>query len=138
MLTDANNITIVNLDVNSGACVARNEGVKVAKGRIISFVDSDDLILPNRYRSQLSLHDKVDCVSFCDVMFMNRNGLSKHKNKAYCGEDVVDYLFSGGLMQTSTLMLPRKLALAYPFQIGLRKHQDYDFVIRLFRSNWAQ
>ncbi len=49
---------------------------------------------------------------------------------------VADYLFCrnslfdpGGLMQTSTLLVPRDLLLAIPFREELRMHQDWDWLI---------
>jgi hypothetical protein len=53
------------------------------------------------------------------------------------GQAVGDYLFCregwrdpGGLLQTSTLLAPRELLLAVPFETGLPMHQDWDWVIR--------
>jgi len=38
----------VRLDSNQGANAARNEGLRQAYGRIVSFLDSDDLYLPHK------------------------------------------------------------------------------------------
>ncbi len=39
-------------------------------------------------------------------------------------------------MQTSTLLAPRELLLAVPFQAGLAMHQDWDWMIRV-AAHWA-
>ena len=46
-------------------------------------------------------------------------------------ESVSDYLFAGkGLMQTSTFFLSAALAKKIAFNPQLKRHQDYDFVLR--------
>lgn len=45
-------ITYLPLEKNSGACIARNEGVKVASGEYIFFLDDDDEFLPDKVKIQ--------------------------------------------------------------------------------------
>lgn len=49
------------LDKNSGAAVARNTALKMAKGRWIAFLDSDDIWLPEKLEKQ--------------ILFMTQNGI---------------------------------------------------------------
>lgn len=37
-------IKVINFRLNKGAAVARNNGIKIAKGEFISFIDSDDYL----------------------------------------------------------------------------------------------
>lgn len=46
-LLDIYQINIIHLDQNRGLSYARNKGLKVAQGRFITFIDSDDDIAPN-------------------------------------------------------------------------------------------
>ena len=46
-------INIVMLDVNSGAGVARNEAIKIAKGKYIAFLDSDDIWHSKKLETQI-------------------------------------------------------------------------------------
>ncbi len=42
---------------NSGVAAARNTGVSLATGRLISFLDSDDVWLPGKMKAELSIFD---------------------------------------------------------------------------------
>lgn len=71
-VTQDSRIKLIQLQKNSGAAVARNKAIEVAKGRYIAFLDSDDLWLPGKLEKQLAFmqsnnvpfsytaYDKVD------------------------------------------------------------------------------
>lgn len=46
------------LERNSGAAVARNKALKMAKGRWIAFLDSDDLWVPTKLEKQISFMEE--------------------------------------------------------------------------------
>lgn len=54
---------------NGGVTVARKEGVEVAKGEYLSFIDSDDWIEPNMFRDMLANADAYDAdMVLCDII----------------------------------------------------------------------
>lgn len=58
-------IKLIKLEVNSGAATARNMGLKEAKGRFISFCDSDDVWSQNKLVSQVHfMLDRKAPISF--------------------------------------------------------------------------
>ena len=92
-------IYLIKLNKNIGVANARNEALKITKGRYIAFLDSDDLWLPNKLEKQLkfmksnnysfifSAYDKIDeqgnvfghigvhdRVSYCDLLKTNSIG----------------------------------------------------------------
>lgn len=50
-----NNVRLINLKENSGCYVARNTGIKAAKGNYIGFHDADDVSLPMRIEKQVKI-----------------------------------------------------------------------------------
>jgi glycosyltransferase involved in cell wall biosynthesis len=68
-------ITAVQLSENSGAAVARNTAITKARGRYISFLDSDDLWLPHKLKTQIEFMTK-NKAAFCfsAYHYIDKNG----------------------------------------------------------------
>lgn len=58
---DEPRISLIQLDKNSGAAVARNRAIDASKGRYIAFLDSDDLWLPDKLEKQLAFMEEKEC-----------------------------------------------------------------------------
>lgn len=122
---------------NYGGGIARNTGIEATTGEYVAFLDSDDIWLPNKIELQLSAiqnhphAEKVVSYTQFKNIGVSQGDIQPSRGK-YETETVADYLFlSGGEMLTSTLMLPRSLALTIGFRPGLKKHQDLDLCLRL-------
>ncbi len=58
-------IVCIGLEKNSGAAMARNKAIEVAKGDFIAFLDSDDLWLPNKLEKQIAFMEANNCSLSC-------------------------------------------------------------------------
>ena len=68
-------ILIKQLENNSGAGISRNEGIKLASGDIIAFLDSDDKWLPEKLEKQVDYMLENDCeVVFSSYTCMDEEG----------------------------------------------------------------
>ncbi len=61
---------------NKGVVAARNRGVSLAKGQYICFVDSDDMVLPDRFERQVAALDADPqlCLVFADALIIDSKG----------------------------------------------------------------
>jgi len=130
-------IRVVRLPRNSGAPVARNAGVQTATGAWIAFLDADDLWEPTKLARQVeqieNSRDQFDAVA--TNIFMRRPGepdvVVNPRSPRFNAELSLDLMVEDMALQTSTLMIKRSVMLQHPFDAELRRHQDWDLVLRL-------
>lgn len=73
-------IKLVKLSKNSGPAVARNEGIKIAKGNFLTFIDSDDVWLPKFIETSLLYEKKSQGFVFASYHRFDENLKPKHRD----------------------------------------------------------
>lgn len=72
-------IILLRTEKNSGAAVARNAGIKIAKGRFIAFLDADDLWKEDKLKHQVKFMKDNFCVlTYSNYELLYESGKIKH------------------------------------------------------------
>jgi glycosyltransferase involved in cell wall biosynthesis len=135
-------VTVVALSRSAGGSEARNIGVRMSRGGFIAFLDDDDEWTANKLSRQMEIAQASSAqfpVVTCRVIARRPNGDELWPARQMrTDESMSDYLLcrdasirqGEGFIQTSTLLIPRRLLLLVPFTSGLPRHQDWDWLIR--------
>jgi len=117
-----------------GAAESRNIGVDAAVGQYVAFLDSADYWLSYKVARQLALLRGMAQPGIIagGLAFSKKDRVFlRHYPVLEPGEPLQDYLYlRGGVLQTSTFMMPIDIARNHRFDSTLSVHQDTDFVLR--------
>lgn len=146
-------IYLIQTEKKVGGSEARNSGVRHAKGEYIALLDDDDEWFFDKISSQMQLIQQSKLASEDDFLCftslqryqdINQEVYDKLPNVDYQDSDketIADYLFETkglrniGFIQTSTVIVPKRLLLESPFTKGLIKHQDWDWLLKVDREH---
>ena len=120
---------------NSGDAATRNKLVELAKGKYVSFIDSDDLLVPDAIERMVDAMEAEaeDVIVYGSYYRIDEYGnvYGKCKRKLYSGK-ITKQLFQTILVHSCGSMFPKKVLQAFPaFDTSLKVCSDYDLWLRL-------
>lgn len=126
------------LEKNSGACVARNFGVEIARGDIIAFQDSDDEWFPEKLEMQMTKL-KSDNADICVVPLISHNLISDEEEIHPIGgysDDVfcLEKFLNRSYVSTQCILGYKYCFESIKFDPRLPRLQDWDLCIRLIQK----
>lgn len=121
---------------NGGPAFARNAGLKYANGEYISFLDGDDLYLPNRLKVHIDFlmsNYNVD-ISYSETQYFynqQKNSFNIKKRPQING-DIFRKLIRGNFIPTNAFVIKSSMLRKIGgYDESLRTHEDWDMLLRL-------
>lgn len=124
----ADRVRLERLPQRSGANVARNRGIELARGDLVGFLDDDDIWKPHKTETQLAAMAKGDYAA-CLCRTLGRT--ARRTPQAAVSEVDADWLRRGTPCGTSGLLVRRDVVTKLRFDPLLPRAQDWDLFVRL-------
>lgn len=124
---------VINRTEGGGAAKARNDGIKLAKGRFIAFLDSDDVWLPNKLEQQIAyMKSNSVAFSYTSYRFLTEEGDVKSEVKA---PKSVTYneLLKGNVIACLTAVYDSE-KLGKVFMPDILKRQDFGLWLKITKT----
>ncbi|OLS52115.1 glycosyltransferase family 2 protein [Rhodovulum sulfidophilum] len=133
-------LRVLHNETNLNGAATRNRGIEAATATYIAFLDADDEWEPEKLSLCLTAQAHSlettgkPALVYSQVNVVAGGTILKVRPARGIGptEHMSEYLFlSGGFIQTSTIVCPRDVAAKVLFDPAFRRHQDYDFCLRM-------
>lgn len=134
---DDDRVRLVQHEVNKGANVARNTGIKMAEGEFVAFLDDDDEWLPLKLEEQIKkFNDPMTGLVYSPYYVVKNDKAYKRKTPLEKG-DIFDVLLrSDNFIGSTSCVMIRKSCIddVGMFDEQLPSAQDYELYLRLSRK----
>lgn len=123
-------IIFINHSTNKGNYFRRNEGCKLAMGKYICIMDSDDIAFPKRIERQIYTMENNPSILAHGTAFIFSNGNICHKP---CNYDLIKVrlLFNNMFLHPSLIIRKSTLELIGYYNEYYRYSSDYDLVCKI-------
>jgi len=120
---------------NAGDAAARNRLIELSGGKFITFIDSDDLLMPDAVERMINVMEaeKEEVIVYGPYTAIDENGnIRKRKRKKLYSGCITPQLFEDILVHSCGSMFPKRiLEQAGRFDTSLSVCSDYELWLRL-------
>lgn len=128
---DDKRVTVVSLEKNSGVSFARNTGIKVAKGKYLMYLDSDNDWDPRYVGSMVgafTINPKVDALYSGQIIF---KGQSTAPSAIRFGSYNKSLLFNNNYIDVNAFCSTRESMIEQGcFDENIKRYEDWDLFVR--------
>jgi teichuronic acid biosynthesis glycosyltransferase TuaG len=130
LTNDDSRITALKTNKNGGTAVARNVGLRHAKGRYITFLDSGDLLDPNHLEKQLEFIKEHG-----SLISSGYRRKAKHTCADFLVPEIVDYksALRGNHLSCLTTVYDKSIIGEVYFPEDIDRPEDYVFWLHILR-----
>ncbi|MBU7465862.1 glycosyltransferase family 2 protein [Lactiplantibacillus pentosus] len=130
---DDQRIVYIRLKNNSGVATARNTGIKLARGKFIAFIDSDDFWSKEKLQRQISFmnENKIN-FSYSNYSLMNIRGKVIKRINNLPKKNTYQSLLKTNSIPLLTVIIDRRLIRQYGF-LDIH-HEDYATWLQILRE----
>ncbi|MDW8303948.1 MAG: glycosyltransferase family A protein [Acidobacteriota bacterium] len=119
---------------NEERAVARNYGAKLAKGKYVSFLDSDDIVYKNYLEKALEMIEKYHQPEWFHLGYEISDLKRGITTEGPCLPEIANFsLIKGNLLSCNNVFIRKDIALRHPFNETreLSGTEDYELWLRL-------
>ena len=118
-------ICVLQNEVNRGVAETRNRGIRLAKGKYIAFLDSDDIWHPQKLEKQIEKLEAEDAqLCYCSYEIIGVDGKKVRKDYIVSPKATFGDILKENYMQCSSMVLRSEIAKKYMFNRDFF-HEDY-------------
>lgn len=132
-----NNIKVIHHQKNQGVSVARNDGINIADGDIVCFLDADDEWMENNLEELNIVYNKFPQIGSASTARFDQSLNGMRRKVSIPGVDKYiefdDVITKLTYVRTSTYSAKKSalLSLDYIFAPGIKRGEDVDLIVRM-------